>query len=77
MKVFTSSGWARRLLLFNVMVTTIAPSQVSEGKNIHEPPHFLPHDSGRRSVNLLPKGRTKRCTNASPVARTSVVVADV
>src|SRR5579864_2975515 len=42
-----------------------------------ETPDYLSHPTGRWTFHLLQRGRAERRANASPAARTSVVLADV
>src|ERR1700733_9158511 len=43
----------------------------------NETADFLSHDTGRWILHLLHRGRAERRTDASPVARTPVFLADV
>ena len=40
-------------------------------------PDFLSHDTDRRALHLLQRGRAERDADPSPAARTSLVIADV
>src|SRR6266545_6835078 len=43
----------------------------------HETPDVLSHDTDRRALHLLQRGRPERRADASPTARTSLFIADV
>src|SRR3981081_3363839 len=43
----------------------------------HGTPDFLSHDTDRWAFHLLQRGRAERRADASPSARTSLIIADV
>src|SRR5258708_13303789 len=43
----------------------------------HGTPDFLPQDTDRWAFHFLQRGRAERRTDASPAARTSLIIADV
>src|SRR6185437_16040223 len=48
-----------------------------EGMSCNAGSDCISHDPDRRAVHLLQRGRSGRCAGASPVARPSLVLADV
>src|SRR6266446_2412888 len=56
----------------------ISTASAHAGKGTsRETPDSLSHDTGRRALHLLQRGRAERRTNAFAVARASILIPDV